>query len=190
MNMLRVLLILTAFVPLADRTQARAEDMPIEAFFGDYVGQTISVVGGEMKKRDLSVSIKPNDTAFTIGWTAITQKSSGKIKRKQYSIDFQPTKRRNIFSSAMKTNMFGHRQALDPLKGDPYVWARIIGATLTVYALLVSDDGGYEMQVYDRTLTDDGLHLRFSRVRDGKTLKLIEGTVIKTSESPLDSSRG
>ncbi|MFQ5545242.1 MAG: hypothetical protein ACE5FE_04600 [Acidiferrobacterales bacterium] len=182
MKILRILLILTAFVSLADRDQARADDIPIETFFGDYVGQTISVVGGEMKKRDLSVSIKPNDTAFTIDWTAITQKSSGKIKRKHYSIDFHPTKRKNIFSSAMQTNMFGHRQALDPLKGDPYVWARIVGATLTVYALLISDGGGYEMQVYDRTLTDDGLHLKFSRVRDGETPRLIEGTVIKSSE--------
>ncbi len=186
MKILRILFILTAFVSLADRDQARAGDIPIETFFGDYVGQTISVVGGEMKKRDLSVSIKPNDTAFTIDWTAITQKSSGKIKRKHYSIDFHATKRKNIFSSAMQTNMFGHRQALDPLKGDPYVWAKIIGATLTVYALLISDDGGYEMQVYDRTLTDDGLHLRFSRVRNGETLRLIEGTVIKASEQLIE----
>lgn len=182
MKMLRVLLILTAFFSLADRDQAWAGDIAITAFFGDYVGQTISVVGGEIKKRDLSVSIKPNDTGFTVDWTAITQKSSGKIKRKQYSIDFQPTRRKNIFSSAMQTNMFGHRQALDPLKGDPYVWARIIGGTLTVYALLVTDSGGYEMQVYERTITDYGLHLRFSRIRDGKTLKLIEGTLVRSSE--------
>ncbi|MFQ6024590.1 MAG: hypothetical protein ACE5NW_17890 [Acidiferrobacterales bacterium] len=180
--MLRILLILIAFVSLADRHQAWAGDMPIEAFFGDYVGQTTSVVGREVTKRDLNVSIKANDTAFTIDWTAIMRKSSGKIKRKHYSIDFRPTRRENIFSSAMKTNMFGHSQALDPLKGDPYVWARINGATLTVYALLITDAGGYEMQVYDRTLTDNGLHLRFSRVRDGETLRLIEGTLTKSSE--------
>ena len=182
MKMLRVLLILTAFVSLSDRSPAWARDMPIETFFGHYAGQTISIVGGEVKERDLSVSIKGNDTAFTVDWTAIIRKSSGKIKRTQYSIEFHPTKRKNIFSSAMKTNMFGHRQALDPLKGDPYVWARITGATLTVYALLITDDGGYEMQVYDRTLTDDGLHLRFSRVRNGETLRLIEGTLIKSSK--------
>lgn len=181
MKVLRVLLILTAFVYLADRDQARAGDLPIEAFFGDYVGHSISAVGGEMKKRDLSVSIKPNDTAFTVDWTVITQKPSGKIKRKQYSIDFQSTKRRHIFSSSMQTNMFGNRQALDPLKGDPYVWASIVQATLTVHALLINDDGGYEMQVYERTRTDNGLYLRFSRVRDGETLRLIEGSLIKSN---------
>ena len=48
--------------------------------------------------------------------------------------------------------------------------------------MLVTDDGGYEMQVYDRTLTGDGMDLNFTRVRDGKTLKNITGSLLKFSK--------
>ena len=48
--------------------------------------------------------------------------------------------------------------------------------------MMVTDDGGYEMQVYDRTITGNGMDLKFSRVRDGKTLKLITGSLLKFSK--------
>src|SRR5581483_11801608 len=69
------------------------------------------------------------------------------------------------------------RVPLDPLRGDPYVWARIQGATLTVSALLITDDGGYEVHVYDRTLIAGGLLLEHSRVRDGAVLQTVTGTL-------------
>ena len=92
-------------------------------------------------------------------------------------VEFIATKRPNIYSSAMKTNVFGGRQALDPLKGDPYVWARIDGQTLTQYVMIITDEGGYEMQTYERTLIASGMSLRFSRVRVGKVLKEVNGTL-------------
>ncbi len=48
--------------------------------------------------------------------------------------------------------------------------------------MMVTDDGGYEMQVYDRTLTKGGMDLKFSRVHDGKTLKQITGSLLKFSK--------
>ena len=77
----------------------------------------------------------------------------------------------------MKTNVFGGREALDPLKGDPYVWARLDGMLLTIYALIINDEGGYEMQTYERELTERGMDLRFSRVSDGKILKSLRGVL-------------
>jgi hypothetical protein len=53
------------------------------------------------------------------------------------------------------------------MKGEPYVWARVIGDTLTVYSLFVDADGGYELQQFDRTLTEGGLNLEFSRISNG-----------------------
>ena len=82
----------------------------------------------------------------------------------------------------MKKNVFGKSVPLDPIKGEPYVWARIHGKTLTVHAMMVTDDGVYEMQVYDRTITGNGMDLKFSRVRDGKTPKLITGSLLKFSK--------
>jgi hypothetical protein len=77
----------------------------------------------------------------------------------------------------MKVNVFGGNVALDPMQGDPYVWARIEGPTLTVYALHILDDGGYEMQVYDRTIAEGGLELRFSRIRNGTSLRDIRASL-------------
>ena len=82
----------------------------------------------------------------------------------------------------MKTNVFGGRVALDPLKGDPYVWARITGDTLTVFALLITEDGDYEMQVYDRTLTPKGLDLVFLRTRHGKEPALIKAILTRINK--------
>jgi hypothetical protein len=35
------------------------------------------------------------------------------------------------------------------------------------------------MQTYHRTLTDDGMHLEFSRLRDGVPLRSITGTLAR-----------
>ena len=151
----------------------------IEPFIGEYRGRSISDGGSGLDERDLSVLIEAKGKrGFVVEWTTVSRGSaSGKLRKKSYTVEFIPTKRPNIFSSAMKTNVFGGRQALDPLKGDPYVWARIDGQTLTLYALIITDEGGYEIQVYDRTLNAKGMDLRFSRVRDGQVLKQINGTL-------------
>jgi len=160
---------------------AAAEGRPIKDFFGQYIGRTISVMGEGLSSRDLNVAIKPHKKGFTLDWTTVTRKADGTTKSKSYSINFQGTNRAGIYASAMRNDVFGNAVPLDPLKGDPYVWAGIDGETLTVHAMLITDDGGYEMQVYDRTLTEDGMLLRFSRIRDGQQLKLITGTLKKIS---------
>jgi hypothetical protein len=160
---------------------ASAGDHPLQPFFGEYMGQSISTADSGLSKRDLSVSIAPTRKGFSVKWTTITYRSDGSTKRKTYKINFLATGRSNIYASAMKQNKFGGQVPLDPLKGEPYVWSRITGKTLTVNALLINDDGRYEMQTYDRTLTDKGLDLKFSRIRDGKVLKTITGTLHRIS---------
>jgi len=155
----------------------------IAPFIGEYKGRAISHSGSGLDERDLSVLIEEKGDGFEVEWTTISHgSSSGKLKKKSYTVAFIPTKRPNIYSSAMKTNVFGGRQAMDPLKGDPYVWARIDGRTLTLFALIITDEGGYEIQVYNRTLTDVGMDLQFSRVRDGVVLKQIGGKLERVAE--------
>lgn len=166
----------------------------IEPFIGEYSGRAMSENDSGLEERDMSVQIEQRDKGgFVVKWTTVSRGSvSNRLKKKSYTVEFIPTKRPNIYSSAMKTNVFGGRQALDPLKGDPFVWARIHDETLTVYALIVTDEGGYEMQTYDRTLIAEGMNLRFSRVRDGEILKQISGTlerVDKDSEAVRQSGK-
>lgn len=162
-----------------------AEDRALEDFYGDFVGRSIAGSTGvtgdeaELAPRHLNVSIHPIDDGFTIAWLTITTRASGKTKAKSYLVDFRATARPGLYASAMRRDTSGALVPLDPMSGDPYVWASLAGATLSVHAMLVTDDGGYEIQIYRRTLTDDGMDLTFQRFRDGVLMKEIAGTLIR-----------
>jgi hypothetical protein len=161
------------FVVAAASAQVKP-NLTIKNFYGTFVGQTVFESESGLSKRDLNVVVKPEDKdGFNITWTTISQRPDGSIKRAEHSVSFKPTRREGIYSSAMQVNRFGARVPLDPLRGDPYVWARIEGNKFSVYAMLITDEGGYEMQTYDRTLADGDMHLEFSRVRNGIPLKKI-----------------
>ena len=165
--------------------QAAARDeSPIAPFVGKYRGEYIKDSGGELTQGDSAVTIEPRDEGFVVEWISVTRRADGRLKRKVYSIPFRPTQRSRIFTSAMRTNLFGRPVPLDPLQGDPYVWARIEDRTLTVYALIITDDGAYEMQKYERTLIEGGLELKFSRLRDGEPMRTATGVLKRVEGSP------
>ncbi|MCG8509874.1 MAG: hypothetical protein MI741_11665 [Rhodospirillales bacterium] len=178
MSTLRLVFLLAVGLGIYPAAVAAGDAVAIDRFFGRYSGQAISSTEEGLSKRDLSVRIRDaGKGAFTLDWITFTRKDDGRRKRKSYSITFRPTHRDNVFGSAMRNDKFGNAVPLDPLKGEPYVWARIDGKTLTVYAMHIIESGGYEMQEYARTLSDEGLGLRFSRVRNGERLKLITGSL-------------
>jgi hypothetical protein len=148
-----------------------------EKFVGEYLGEGISNQDDDLTKRDLRVVIKPSRDGFILTWVSVTHKIDGNLKRKSYSVHFKPRGKSGLYGSAMRTDMFGNQVPMDPMQGEPYVWARISGDTLFVYALLITDEGGYEMQVYERTLTPNGMDLTYSRVRDGQVLRTVHGTL-------------
>ena len=144
-----------------------------DRFVGVYSGSAQVESNGETSQRDMSVNIEAIDSGFRVNWKSISHKPDGRIKEKEYTISFRPTRRDGIYSSAMGVNLFGNPVPLDPMKGDPYVWGRIIGDTLTVFSLLIDQNGGYEMQEYNRTVTEGGLDLEYERIRNGEKLKSI-----------------
>jgi hypothetical protein len=146
---------------------------PIEPFFGQYRGKAVIGDDAETSIRDLDVSIEPDGEYFKINWSTATRRGDGEIKHKSYSISFAPSGRPDIYRSAMRTDMFGNRVPMDPLRGDPFVWCRIAEKTLTVYALLIDDVGRYDLQIYERTLVDNGLKLKFTRLREAEPPKVI-----------------
>jgi hypothetical protein len=160
---------------------AWAGDAKPSDFFGRYVGQADTVDDGEsLSKRDISVEIKgAGRGAFTVHWMTFTRRDDGTRKRKSYTITFRSSPRTAIYSSAMRSDKFGNVVPLDPMTGEPYVWARIEGKTLTIHALHITEGGGYELQTYDRTLTPEGMDLRFSRIRNGEILRQITGKLAR-----------
>ncbi len=173
------LLILLVLACLLGARSATALDEPIDTFFGNYEGTSISGATEGETVRDMKVSIAPTKRGFNVTWNTTTHKAGGRSKIKTYSIDFEPTKREGIFGSEMRRNKFGDRVPLDPLRGAPYIWARITGNVLTVYALHITAEGSYEMQVYHRTRTEEGLSAEFSRFSEGEPMKVITGTLAK-----------
>jgi hypothetical protein len=177
-----LLLVFAFFLWFAVDQGVRSNSADIEPFVGEFVGRTISSSDSGLSERDLGVTIEAKKNGFVLKWTTTTRPSAGKVKRKSYKIEFTPSNRDYIYSSAMRTDKFGARIPLDPMKGDPYVWAKINGGTMTVHAMMITDDGGYEMQTYERTLTESGMDLTFSRFRDGEQFKLIKGTLLKVEK--------
>ncbi|MEE4188835.1 MAG: hypothetical protein V2I76_10370 [Roseobacter sp.] len=152
--------------------------LPVRAdvarFVGSYVGSADVVsADGAKRPRDMSVQISEIKDGFRVSWTSTTYRPDGSAKEKSYTIDFEPSDRDGIFAAAMKRNVFGHNVQLDPMKGEPYVWGRFEGDTLSVYSMFVTQDGGYEIQQFDRTLADGGLDLDFKSVRDGEILRTV-----------------
>ena len=152
----------------ASASQAAAD---FEKFYGHYVGTTSGDTNDDTGDRTSEVLIKPNKDGFNVPWSTTLTRTNNTIKKSTFSINFRPSKQAAVYGSAMSKDMFGHEKPLDPLNGDPYVWAFINGNTMTVNSLLVSENGGYEIQTYERTLTDDGLSLVFSQVQNGKVMK-------------------
>ena len=146
----------------------------IKPFLGHYTGSTVVEESGVELNRDLDVTISETDEGFNVFWKSTTVKADGRIKTKDFDISFTPTDREHVFQAAQRPSLFGGTKPLDPMKGEPYVWSRINGQTLTVYSLFVDVDGGYSLQQYDRTLADGGLNLRFQNIRDGEILRAVE----------------
>ncbi len=147
----------------------------IAPFVGDYVGSANVVdADGTSVPRDMSVSIQETDHGFNVSWKTVTYKADGRVKERAFSVDFRPSARDHIYSAAMKRNVFGHEVPLDPMKGEPFVWGRIVGDTLTVFSLFIDHEGEYELQQYDRTLAEGGLNLSFSRFSDGREARSVD----------------
>ena len=139
----------------------------ITPFVGTFAGQAEFEENGQTQKRDMSTTIEETKNGFTITWTSVTYKSDGRTKAKTYTIEFLPSQRDNIYQAAMKSNLFGKAVPLDPLAGEPFVWARLVDDTFSLYSLFINEAGEYEIQEFHRTLVEAGLELVFLRVRNG-----------------------
>ncbi len=151
----------------------------IEKFEGTYKGEAEFFFEGETERRDMSTTIKATKTGFVLSWTSVSYKDDGRTKSKAYTIEFIPSARDNIYMSAMKNNLFGKPTPLDPLQGEPFVWARLEGETLSVFSLFINTVGEYEIQEFHRTLIDAGLDLVFLRVHNGTVEKEIRTVLIR-----------
>lgn len=151
----------------------------IDQFEGSYVGSAQFAYEGEVQRRDMSTEIVATKTGFVVSWTSVSYKTDGRTKAKTYTIEFIPSGREDIYKSAMAKNLFGKDTPLNPLNGEPFVWARLEGDTLSVFSLFIDEAGEYEVQEFHRTLIDVGLDLVFRRVHSTAIEKEIRTILVR-----------
>ncbi len=155
----------------------------IDQFVGKFEGKATAMSGDDRSARDLTVIISRTEDGkgFVVDWKTVIHRTDGGDDQRHERVRFLPTKRPNVYSAGSKADMFGKLVPIDPISGDAYYWARIRGKTMSVFNIIVTEQGGYEMQVYHRTVKDgDAMTVEFSRVRDGEPLRAITSELKRT----------
>jgi hypothetical protein len=170
---------------LVPAAQLQAAPDDLKPFFGSYVGVAkVEDADGEVHHRDMDIVIQPyQDNGFRIDWINVTLVNGRRdlpgVERRVQSALFEPVEGRDMYVEVEAENPFQERQETKPMRGDPVRWASIDGPRLHVYAFVVLEDGTYELQIYDRVLTDKGLDIHFQRIEDGKVERRITGTTVR-----------
>lgn len=168
--------VLLAAAPL----RAGAQQLPIDAFFGFFTGSGIAENADSLyfgvTVRDLDVTIGPDGDGFYVEWTSIIRgggdPAAPDVRERISQMSFEPSERPGIFRSVDNG---------DPLTGAAYAWAYVANTTLTVHIMAIRDDGGYLINTYDRTLSGNGMELRFTSRRDGESVRTVEARLVKAA---------
>lgn len=129
---------------------------------GRWQGTSIeSSHGIEAVAQDLFLNFKPVDKGFDLEWKV----PGGGVE----SARFAPTEGHpGVFSAeAPSRGLFGLMSMfsgeLNPLEGDPLVWARSGANTLVFYKLVIDEKGAFTLDRYETVLQDGALRLEFNR---------------------------
>ena len=160
---------------------AAGDALSIKAFYGTYSGAGVAKNADSLyfgvTERDFDVVIHPEANGFSVAWTTVLHAGGDpahpRIRRRSDKLALVPSARAGVWRAA---------DTADPLGGTPYAWARIEGNSLIVYVLQIDQDGRYEVQRYDRTLTGGSMELTFTDTRDGERARTVKGKLIKTAE--------
>ena len=166
---------------------ASGQDGLPAGFHGDWQGVEVTVADGdagiEATAEDLNVRITPDDGGFRMSWTALARDTSdGPLARHPIEARFVPADRPGVFifdpeQSSLLLRLFGDPSTNNPLEGEPLLWARLEGQTLSVYGLSVTPEGGFDLYQHARTLTGDGLTARHTH-RTERGFVTLEGRLV------------
>jgi len=161
------MIVLVAALGLSSVAKADQASTP-DAFYGRFQGTgfthdpNAALFG--LGARDLDVEIGPADGGgFFVSWTTVMQTASDKgSKTKSSKVVFVPSGRPGIYT--------GRSEGTAANEGMS--WASIGDRAMTVRLLHILDDGSYEVQTYQRSLTDDGMFVFFRSDLDGAVMKV------------------
>lgn len=147
----------------------------VEPFLGQWLGEGVTASSGAMENvefrgTDLDVQIYPKG----IGGFIVSQRevlwSAGEEEQHSMTLVFEPTTQPGVFEA---------QADCQPVSRIGCSWARISGDTLTITMLSFqrADEANY--RVYKRTLTDDGLELKYSHMVDEGVAESFEGFAVR-----------
>jgi hypothetical protein len=167
---------------VAASAYAAEQEAKIEDFYGAYVGD--AVVEGTLQFRDIIVSIEPTRNGFSIYTSTVIRtgpkRAVSDVKWRAETQVFVQSDVPHVYEPMVRKSMFSERREPNLLAGDTLAWASIRGQTLGVYAMNVLEDGHYELRVFERTLTDLGMDLQFTRYNDGLPVRGLSGKLART----------
>lgn len=161
----------------------------VEKFFGNYVGAgNATITDGDRREiRDLDVTVERfKNEGFTLKWiTVIRDENGGRtgadVKRREVEENFIPVEdKENVFVLSPKGGLFQKSELPNPLRGDAVRWAAIEDNVMIVYSMAISANGGAELQVYRRSLTDKGMAISFMRLQDEAVQVRMSGALVRT----------
>jgi hypothetical protein len=167
-------------------TAVAADAASIQDFAGAWQGVELHASDSRIEATpdDLDLKLSPEDDGFRLEWTTFARTSDGHLQRRQVDARFAPTDRPGVFAfrpdhGSFFSRLFADPATANPLKGETLLWARLDGATLTVYSLAIDNRGGFDLNRYARTLTDGGMTVRYTHRIENDVILSVEGRVEK-----------
>ena len=158
----------------------------LSRFVGSYVGEATveDLTSGDRRERDLDIVVVPyRKHGLRIDWITVGlvdgRRDAPGVRRWSQTTLFEPAAGNGFFVEVGESNVFRERQPTVPIKGDPVRWTRVEENALNTFSFVVLEDGRYELQVYQRTLTDIGMDIRFERVVDGEVVRRATGRTVR-----------
>ena len=156
-----------------------AQDLAIAAFYGRFQGSGVSENADSLyfgvTVRDFDVAIGPDGAGFFVEWTTVIHagpdSTRPEVRRRTDRMVFAPSATAKVWRTATQGNPWG----------DGIAWAKLEKQTLTVSMMRVTEDGGWTVQSYARTLTATGMELDFFVVRDGEAQRHVKGRLVKVA---------
>jgi hypothetical protein len=180
---------LVLIVVVLGASPAFGQDPLPASFHGDWQGKELTVAEGsadlDVTAKDLSVRIEPDDGGFRMSWTALSRnRADGALARDPLEARFEPGERPGVFvfdseESSLLLGLFGDPSTSNPLEGEPLLWARLNGKTLSVYGLTVNADGGFDLYQHVRTLRDAGMTARYTHRTEHEAI-ILEGLLVRS----------
>jgi len=177
------LIVLVGLLTLLTAIRAYAQDaLPLDAFLGHWEGSAIGQDAAESTLgygiRDLDVRISGTADGLEVTWFTVPRAGSlagpeAETERRSTTVHFAPSGPSTWVGEA----------AEGPGTSFSRSWARLEGRSLYVYVLEIDERGIYQLSRYERTISAAGvMDLRFSRDKDGRTVRRVTGSLLRASE--------